>query len=99
MENPIDQIRKILELKGINVKANYDEHDNGCPKIQDEKGACKEECHYFRDCQFGSAMAIDYLGYHIDPKSFPNGFEAHLLNSIEMFHAGIRVDPKEIKGI
>lgn len=99
MENPIDQIRKILELSDIHVMANYDDKDNGCPKIQDEKGSCKEECPYFQDCKFGSAMAIDYLGFMIKPEAFPDGFEAHLLNSIKMFHAGIHVDPKEIKGI
>lgn len=96
MQNPVETIRKILELKGINFNANYDGHDNGCTKMQDESGACKEECPHFRDCKFGSTMAIDFLEFSLNPDEFPDGFEAHLLNSIDLFHAGIDVEPKNM---
>lgn len=96
MKNPIDQIREILEQNDIHVKSNYNDQDNGCTQMKKESGSCKEECPYFRDCMFGAAMGIDYLSYNINPKLFPNGFKAHLLNSIDLFHAGIQVDPKNI---
>jgi hypothetical protein len=93
MEFEVESLRKILELYDIHPRVDTGD----CIQMKDDSGHCQLECPYISECKFFAGMCVDMVGYSLAPKKFPDGFGAHLMNSIELYKAGIDVGIVEIK--
>ena len=93
MEFEVESLRKVLESYGIHPRVDTGD----CIQMKDDSGQCQLECPYISECKFFAGMCVDMVGVSVAPKKFPDGFAVHLMNSIELYKAGIDVGIVEIE--
>jgi len=92
-EDTVEQLRLILESQNIFPKVGKD-----CIEMKEANGiSCRMDCPHFTACDFYASMCVDMVGCSIAPSRFPDGFVAHLINSIELYKTGIRVGIVDIQ--
>jgi len=94
--NPaLKDILEVLNNSGIFPKV----YDDSCvlKTLGRTDLPCPTEYPSNNDCGFFCVMCADFMGAQLGEVNFPEGFSAHILNSIALHKAGIKVELAEVR--